>query len=74
MLRFNAPTGERLLNAYRHNPVLIELGLSADEVGAACWEEVMNVYNSKRALVSADDIMEDSYINEESGKMIEAYM
>lgn len=48
--RFDAKSGRALANAYAHAPFLMELGLSADEVGDEVWSKLISISNTKRSL------------------------
>ena len=37
---------------YAHNPFLIELSLSVDEIGSANYSRLVQIFNEKRAVVA----------------------
>jgi hypothetical protein len=54
--------GKALVNMYIHNKTLMELGLTLDEIGIGCFEKLREVFISKRALMTVDDMMNETRI------------
>ncbi len=52
--RLDARSGQHLVNSYKHAPFLLELALSKDEVSADVWNQYIETYNNKRAIVEGD--------------------
>merc|ERR1711988_390125 len=52
--RLDPTAGQAILNSYRFAPFLMEVALTADEVGTKIWEEFTSVYHQKRATFTGD--------------------
>lgn len=71
--RFDSRAGKLLLNAYKNAPFLMELALSADEIGAALWESFREEFRKKRACISAEDASLETLIDDESSHILDKY-
>ena len=71
--RFDSRAGTALLNAYRRSPYLIELALSADEVGQDVWEEFKKEFDKKRASAHPNDLRQETKITKKELKILDSY-
>jgi hypothetical protein len=60
--------------AFEHNPHLMELGLSADEVGSDVWDKFCALFSKKKALMSPDDLAYDTILDDSICHIVEEYM
>ena len=42
------------MSSYKHAQFLLELSLSKDEVSAEVWNQYIDIYNNKRAIIEGD--------------------
>lgn len=71
--RFDAEAGQALLKAYKHSPYMIELGLSADEVGVEVWEQFRLEFEYKRASTSPDALVAETKLSQKQSKLLLDY-
>ena len=71
--RLDSKSGKALLNAFTHCPFMMELALTADEVGADVWEAFVKVFNAKRACVSPEDVLEETVTRDWRADILQAY-
>jgi Ran GTPase-activating protein (RanGAP) involved in mRNA processing and transport len=72
--RLDADAGRQLVMAFEHNYHLMELGMSADEVGTAVWEKFSELFSKKRALVTPDDLAFDTLLDDDICHIVEEYI
>ena len=58
--------GGALVAAYDHNPYLMELALSADEIGADVFKKLQEIFERKRAIVWRGQIENETLISASS--------
>ncbi len=71
--RLDTRAGKALFNAYRHCPYLLELALSADEIGKELWEQFKILFDVKRACVAVEAIRLDTKLTERQSKQLASY-
>jgi len=54
--------GRALVGVYEHKTTLMELGLTLDEIGAGCFEKLHEIFISKRATKTIDDMSYETRI------------
>jgi len=52
--RLDSRSGQQLVSSYKHAQFLLELSLSKDEVSAEVWNQYIDIYNNKRAIIEGD--------------------
>eukprot|EP00981_Chlorochromonas_danica_P015900 scaffold14726_cov186-Ochromonas_danica.AAC.2 len=70
---FDPRAGRSLLNAYKSCPYLLELALTADEVGAILWEEFRVIFMEKRATVDPKTLRQETVITPGQLKLLQSY-
>lgn len=71
--RLDVRSGTSLLNAYAFCPYMLELALSADEIGMDLWERMRAVFTEKRAAVDAAGMVEESALSDSQFHLLESY-
>lgn len=70
---FDARAGLALLRSYKNNPHLLELALTADEIGVELWEQFSQIFQQKRASVNPDNIFVETTLSESQNALLQAY-
>jgi len=65
--------GQALLKAFTHAPFLLELALTADEIGTTVWDEFKRVFSRKRSVVDPSHEAQETLINERNTKILSKY-
>jgi hypothetical protein len=71
--RLDVRSGQALLKAFRHAPFMIEMALSADEVGTELWDQFKKVFHAKRSVPDIALVEQETYIHEKNTEILEAY-
>lgn len=71
--RFDSTAGRLLMNAYRYAPFLVELALSADEIGTELWEQFRREFRRKRADVNPEDTTDETVIEYKTSPILDHY-
>lgn len=71
--RFDSKAGKALLKAYKHCPHLLELALSADEIGGELYEQFKLQFEVKRASSAPGDYFEETRLSSTQSKIIQSY-
>lgn len=71
--RFDSKAGKALLRTYKHCPHLIELALSADEIGNELYEQFKLQFEIKRASTAPGDYFEETKLSSAQSKIIQSY-
>lgn len=71
--RLDTRAGQALLNVYRHAPYLLELALTADEIGEVLWEEFRRVFVEKRACVDPGVLREETRLSQSQSHLLASY-
>ena len=71
--RLDERAGEELLKAYTNAPFLMELALSADEVGTANWDKFTKEFNKKRSIVDREEVNQETNVNEQNTVIMKQY-
>lgn len=71
--RLDNRAGAALLRAYRHCPHLLELALSADEIGQELWEQFRVVFETKRASTAPGEYSQETTLSAAQAKIIASY-
>jgi len=71
--RLDARAGMALLNAFKFAPFLLELAISADEVGADIWEQFRAEFARKRALPGPEHGLTDTVVDHDDNHFMETY-
>jgi Ran GTPase-activating protein (RanGAP) involved in mRNA processing and transport len=71
--RLDTRAGTALLRAYRHCPHLLELALSADEIGQELWEQFRVQFELKRASTAPGEYFQETVISSAQAKIISSY-
>ena len=65
--------GEALLRAFKKAEYLVELALSADEVGEMLWEEFRREFASKRSSIHPDSLIKETKLTAKQLHLMESY-
>jgi Ran GTPase-activating protein (RanGAP) involved in mRNA processing and transport len=71
--RLDTRSGQALLKAYRHAPHLLELALSADEIGQELWEQFRLQFEVKRASIAPGEYFQETTLSATQSKIISSY-
>jgi Ran GTPase-activating protein (RanGAP) involved in mRNA processing and transport len=71
--RLDSVSGLALFNAYRNNPYLIELALTADEIGVDLYDKFKSTFNAKRASVHPDVLENETSLSDSQSALIATY-
>jgi len=71
--RLDSKAGRALLKAYRHCPHLLELALSADEIGNELYEQFKLLFEVKRASTAPGDYLGETKLSSSQSKIIQSY-
>jgi Ran GTPase-activating protein (RanGAP) involved in mRNA processing and transport len=72
--RLDLASGRALLAAYTNAKYLLELALTADEIGSVLWEEFRKVFESKRANVDVRMVLrEETQLSESQSHLLQSY-
>jgi Ran GTPase-activating protein (RanGAP) involved in mRNA processing and transport len=71
--RLDNRAGRSLLGCFIHAKFLMELAVTADEVGMDVFEEFRRVFRAKRALVGAEDAQDETEMAEEECEIMKKY-
>lgn len=71
--RLDLASGSALLKAYKHNPYLIELALTSDEIGADLYEQFRQLFSNKRASIHPTAIDEETFLSPSQSALIATY-
>ena len=66
-------SGAALLRAYTHNPVILEIGVSGDEIGAELFAKFQTLQRQKRSILRIEDIALDTSVELELSKLLFEY-
>jgi hypothetical protein len=65
--------GQALLRAFKKAEYLVELALSADEVGEALWEDFRREFASKRSSIHPDSLIQETKLTAKQLHLIDSY-
>jgi len=65
--------GHALLKAFSHAPYLLELALSADEIGTGIWDQFRRVFSRKRSVTDPSTEAHETLINETNTEILSEY-
>ena len=71
--RLDPKSGKALVDIFKNSWSLIELGLSADEIGDANWAEHLNIFKSKRAVVREKEMILDTEVSDPGHGLCDQY-
>lgn len=71
--RLDTRAGASLLRAYQHCPHLLELALSADEIGQELWEQFKLQFEFKRASAAPGEYFQETTLSASQSKIISSY-
>jgi Ran GTPase-activating protein (RanGAP) involved in mRNA processing and transport len=71
--RFDIRSGKCLVNSFEHNYHLMELALSADEIGEKLWVRFKKIYNKRRSTIGPDDIIFETKVSIKDDLMMKFY-
>mmetsp|Transcript_26144 Transcript_26144/g.58737 ORF Transcript_26144/g.58737 Transcript_26144/m.58737 type:complete len:1154 (+) Transcript_26144:242-3703(+) len=71
--RLDSRAGRALLNAFKHCPYLLELGLSADEVGSELWELFKQQFELKRASTAPGEFFRETTLSPAQSRLLSSY-
>mmetsp|Transcript_18443 Transcript_18443/g.25383 ORF Transcript_18443/g.25383 Transcript_18443/m.25383 type:complete len:278 (+) Transcript_18443:1746-2579(+) len=71
--RLDVRAGRALLKAFRHCPYLVELALTADEVGVDLWEEFKVVFSQKKASIHPDALYKETQLTMQQSELLKSY-
>lgn len=70
---FDTRAGLALLKAYKNNSRLLELALTADEIGVDLWEEFSEIFQQKRASVHPGNIFSETNLSVSQSTLLQKY-
>ena len=71
--RLDSKSGLALYKAYQHCPYLLELALSADEIGQELWEKFHLLFEVKRASTAPGEYIQETTLTIAQTKIISSY-
>jgi len=71
--RLDPKSGKALVDIFKNSWSLIELGLSADEIGDANWAEHLRIFKSKRAAVREKEMILDTEVSDPGHGLCDQY-
>lgn len=71
--RLDSRSGEALLKAFAHCPYLLELAVTADEIGNKVYDEFRRVFSRKRASIRPDSLVEETVITTKQNQLLSSY-
>lgn len=71
--RLDPKSGKALINIFKHSWSLIELGITADEIGDANWFEHREIFKSKRAIVRETEMIQDTEVSDPGHGLCDMY-
>ncbi len=71
--RLDDRAGQALLKMYKAAPFLLELAVSADEIGTEMYDQFKRVYDKKRSTGDISTIENETYLNEKNPEILASY-
>jgi hypothetical protein len=71
--RLDSRAGKALYNSFRFCPYMLEMALSADEIGQELWEKFRVLFDEKRACVSPDQYRQETVLTDRESKQLASY-
>ena len=71
--RLDSRAGESLLNAFTHATYLLELAVTADEIGYQLYDQFRRIFNLKRASVHPDMLLSETVITPKQSALLSSY-
>jgi Ran GTPase-activating protein (RanGAP) involved in mRNA processing and transport len=71
--RLDSRAGESLLNAFSNAPYLLELAVTADEIGYQLYDQFRRIFNLKRASLHPDMLLGETIISPKQSAILSTY-